>query len=171
MGRNNANLKKWASYAGAFLVVLFFECCVMNRFPAFHATPILSPLVVTAVALFEGPVNGALFGLAAGFFCSAVYYRFGLTMIPVFTLIGALTGGTRQQRIGRSLLGCAICGLGGLVLLELCRMLAGRALHGERFSAMGRIALPELIYSMVFLVPIYLLVRTVYHKVRTDFEL
>lgn len=41
MGRNNANLIKWSSYAVAFLLVFFFESCVLNRFPAFGAVPIL----------------------------------------------------------------------------------------------------------------------------------
>ena len=50
MGRNNANLIKWISYAVAFLLIFFFESCVFNRFPAFGAVPMLAPLVVTAVA-------------------------------------------------------------------------------------------------------------------------
>ena len=72
MIRNNANLIKWTSYALAFLLVFFFECCVLNRFPLHGAIPNLSILVVVAVALFEGSINGAIFGLAIGFFCSAV---------------------------------------------------------------------------------------------------
>lgn len=171
MARSNANLIKWLSYAAAFLVVFFFETCVLNRFPIHHGTPILAPLVVTAVALFEGPVNGAVYGLVVGFFCSAVYYRSGLMMLPVFTIIGALTGTTRTQRIGRSLFGCAICALAGLALLELCHIMVGLLFHGTALLAMVRVALPELIYSMVFLIPVYLLIRTVYRKVRTDSEL
>ena len=54
MIRNNANLIKWTSYALAFLLVFFFECCVLNRFPLHGAIPNLSILVVVAVALFEG---------------------------------------------------------------------------------------------------------------------
>lgn len=171
MGRNNANLVKWTSYAMAFLFVFFFESCVLNRFPAFGAVPILSPLVVTAVALFEGSLNGAFFGLAVGFFCSAVYYRSGLMMIPVFTIIGVCTGATRKQKIGRSLLGCIICGLGGMVLLELCHMASGLLFQGNPLSTVAQVALPELVYSMIFLIPIYLLIRTVYRRVRTDTEL
>ena len=94
MIRNNANLIKWTSYALAFLLVFFFECCVLNRFPLHGAIPNLSILVVVAVALFEGSINGAIFGLVIGFFCSAVYYRSGLMMIPIYTVIGACTGAT-----------------------------------------------------------------------------
>ena len=171
MGRSNANFIKWVSYAAAFLFLFFFESCLLNRFPVQHATPVLAPLVVTAVALFEGPVGGAGFGLAAGLFCSAVCYRSGLMAVPVFTLIGALSGATRTQRIGRSLFGCAICALGGLAILELARFANVALLHGSAPRAMLRIAVPELVYSMVFLVPVYLIIRTVYRKVRTDSEL
>lgn len=171
MGRNHANLIKWISYAVAFLLIFFFESCVFNRFPAFGAVPMLAPLVVTAVALFEGSLNGAFFGLAVGFFCSAVYYRSGLMMIPVFTIIGVGAGATRKQKIGRSLLGCAICGLGALALLELCHMASGLLFHGTPLSTLAQVALPELAYSMLFLIPIYLLIRTVYRRVRTDTEL
>lgn len=172
MVRNNANLIKWTSYFLAFLVVFFFECCVLNRFPAFNAVPLLAPLVVVAVSLFEGSFSGALFGLGIGFFCSAVYYRAGLLMIPAFSIIGFCTGATRKQKIGRSLLGCAICGLGGMVLLELAQM-AFRLLFrsGSSLSALLKVGTAELLYSMVFLIPIYILIRAVYRRVRTDFEL
>ena len=161
MGRNNANLIKWISYSLVFLLIFFFESCVLNRFPAFGAIPMLAPLVVVAVALFEGSFSGALFGLGVGFFCSAVYYRGGLLMLPILAMIGAGTGATRKQKIGRSLLGCAICGLGGMVLLELAHLSYRLLFDGTPLSALLHIALPELFYSMVFLIPIYLLIRTV----------
>ena len=159
MIRNNANLIKWTSYALAFLLVFFFECCVLNRFPLHGAIPNLSILVVVAVALFEGSINGAIFGLVIGFFCSAVYYRSGLMMIPIYTIIGACTGATRKEKIGRSLLGCAVCSLGGLIL------------KGTSLSVLASLALPEALYSLPFFLPIYFLIHAVYKKVRTDYEL
>ena len=158
MIRNNANLIKWTSYALAFLLVFFFECCVLNRFPLHGAIPNLSILVVVAVALFEGSINGAIFGLVIGFFCSAVYYRSGLMMIPIYTVIGACTGATRKEKIGRSLLGCAVCSLRFL-------------LKGTSLSVLASLALPEALYSLPFFLPIYCLIHAVYKKVRTDYEL
>lgn len=170
MIRNNANLIKWTSYALAFLLVFFFECCVLNRFPLSGAIPNLSLLVVVAVALFEGSINGAIFGLAIGFFCSAVYYRSGLMMIPIYTIIGACAGATRKEKIGRSLLGCAVCSLGGLIFLEVCQVLRF-FLGGTALSVLAALALPEALYSLPFLIPIYFLVHAVYKRVRTDYEL
>ena len=92
-------------------------------------------------------------------------------MIPVFTIIGVGAGATIKQKIGRSLLGCVICGLGAMALLELCHMISGLLFQGNPLSTMAQVALPELVYSMVFLIPIYLLIRTVYRRVRTDSEL
>ena len=151
MIRNNANLIKWTSYALAFLLVFFFECCVLNRFPLHGAIPNLSILVVVAVALFEGSINGAIFGLVIGFFCSAVYYRSGLMMIPIYTIIGA-------------------CSLGGLIFLELCQILRF-LLKGTSLSVLVSLALPEALYSLPFFLPIYFLIHAVYKKVRTDYEL
>ena len=158
MIRNNANLIKWTSYALAFLLVFFFECCVLNRFPLHRAI------------LFEGSINGAIFGLVIGFFCSAVYYRSGLMMIPIYTIIGACTGATRKEKIGRSLLGCAVCSLGGLIFLELCQILRF-LLKGTSLSVLVSLALPEALYSLPFFLPIYFLIHAVYKKVRTDYEL
>ena len=146
MIRNNANLIKWTSYALAFLLVFFFECCVLNRFPLHGAIPNLSILVVVAVALFEGSINGAIFGLVIGFFCSAVYYRSGLMMIPIYTIIG------------------------GLIFLELCQILRF-LLKGTSLSVLVSLALPEALYSLPFFLPIYFLIHAVYKKVRTDYEL
>lgn len=89
----------------------------------------------------------------------------------MFTIIGVGAGATRKQKIGRSLLGCAICGLGATALLELSHMLSGLLFQGNALSTMVKVALPELVYSMVFLIPVYLLIRTVYRRVRTDSEL
>lgn len=170
MIRNNANLIKWTSYGLAFLLVFFFESCVFNRFPIHGAIPMLAPLVVVAVALFEGPINGAVFGLVIGFFCSSVYYRSSLMMIPLFTLIGAGTGATRKQKIGRSLLGCAVCSLCGMGLLELFQV-GKQFLHGNGLPVLLHLAAAEALYTLPFLVPVYALIHAVYQRVRTDFEL
>ena len=142
MIRNNANLIKWTSYALAFLLVFFFECCVLNRFPLHGAIPNLSILVVVAVALFEGSINGAIFGLVIGFFCSAVYYRSGLMMIPIYTIIGACTGATRKEKIGRSLLGCAVCSLGRCAAScnYRCAFRCKRTWRHRKFFSAGRSA-------------------------------
>ena len=46
-----------------------------------------------------------------------------------------------------------------------------RLLHHETLDTLAQVALPELAYSLLFLIPIYLLIRTVYRRVRTDTEL
>ena len=91
-------------------------------------------------------------------------------MIPIYTIIGACTGATRKEKIGRSLLGCAVCSLGGLIFLELCQILRF-LLKGTSLSVLVSLALPEALYSLPFFLPIYFLIHAVYKKVRTDYEL
>ena len=62
-------LYKWFFYGLSLLPVWWLELFVLSRFPVLGATPMLLPLAAVAVAVLEGSVSGAGFGLAVG--CSA----------------------------------------------------------------------------------------------------
>lgn len=171
MKRNLGSQIKWAMYAGAFLLVFFFESCVFNRFPVRHAIPELAPLAVIATACFEGSSSGAVYGLAVGLFCNAVYYRSGGIMIPMCTLMGILSGFTSGRQIGRTPLGMVVCSVAGIALLELGRVGYYHFFGNNPLDTLWRIAIPEAIYSLVFALPVYGLFWLIYQHYRTDTEL
>lgn len=171
MGRNYGSQIKWGMYALAYLILYFLKSCIFNRLPLMGAIPELAPLAVAAVGCFEGSFGGAAYGLAVGFFCSAVYYRAGSMMIPVCTLTGLLSGLTTRRQIGGNVLGVTLCGVLSLLLLEGTRVFYYHFFGNNSLETLRTIAVPEGVYSLLFLLPVYLLYAVIYSRYRTDTEL
>ena len=178
MGRNNGSQIKWTAYALAYAVVFLVKTLIFNRIPFHGAVPELAPIAAAAVGCFEGSFSGALYGLAVGFFSSAVYYRTGTMMIPICTVVGMLSGFTTRRQIGQTVLGVVLCGALGIVLLEAGRVgfyhLFGMNLQETvsiPLETLLAIAIPEAEYSALFLLPMFFLYAAIYHNFRTDMEL
>ncbi len=155
---------KWTEYTLAFLLVFIVETVVLRRLPVFGAVPVLAPLCVVAVAVFESPLAGTVFGLMVGILCQAAYYRVFGSAVILCTAVGFFSGLVTQYALNRSLAGSLICSAGALVLLDGVRgaFFLGR---GEGLLPILRVAAPEFFYSMLFVAPIYLLFRQVYRRV------
>lgn len=178
MGRNNGAQIKWTAYALAYAVLFLLKVTLFNRIPFRGALPELAPLAAAAVGCFEGSFSGAVYGLAVGFFSSAVYYRSGTMMIPICTVVGMLSGLTTRRQIGKTVLGVVLCGALGLLLTESCRVgfyhLLGMNLRqsaGIPMDSLLPIAIAEAEYSAAFLLPVFFLYAGVYNRFRTDTEL
>ena len=138
-------LIKWGVYALALVPVWFLELFVLNRFPLFGVAPMLLPLAAVCVAVLEGTTAGAGFGLFVGILCDAAY----------FNTDGAMT-------VGLCLIGV---GAGALALIDgvriAARLLAGR---GELAAMLG-LAGREILWSLVFVFPVYALFLWVFRRV------
>ena len=157
-------LFKWFWYAMALLPVWLAEDLVFSRFPILGVSPMLLPLAVTAVAVLEGSVGGAGFGLGAGLLWSASLTG-GLPAVLGLSLAGALTGAAAQYGLKQSFPGCLVCSaalLGTIDLLRVLRRLAGGT---APLGPMLAVALPEILVSLLFTAPVYLLFRKVWSKV------
>ena len=64
---------KWFVYALALIPVWLLDEFVLNRIPLFGVIPMLLPLAVVAVAVLEGSVAGAGFGMAVGILWELAY--------------------------------------------------------------------------------------------------
>ena len=157
---------KWFCYALAFLVVVILENEVFARLPVLGVLPIMAPVAVVAVAVFEGATAGTIFGLAAGVFCDSLYLTGG-GMTVACTLMGLGSGIVAQYAFSASLVGCYICAAVSLAALDGVRVLS-YLLRGEALEGLLRIAVPEVLYSLVLTLPVYFIIRAVYQRVGGD---
>lgn len=156
---------KWFWYAMAVLPVWLAEDLIFSRFPLFGVSPMLLPLAVVAVAVLEGPVAGAGFGLGVGLLWSASLGGPGPLAVAGLALAGAAAGGLAQYILKQTYAGCLLCSAGLLALLDLGRILR-RLMDGTAgLGAMLAVAIPEILVSLVFVAPVYLLFRKVWSKV------
>ena len=158
-------LIKWGVYALALLPVWLCEAYVLNRFPVLGVIPMLLPLAAVCVAVLEGATAGAGFGLFVGVVCDAAYFNADGSFTIGLCLIGLGAGVLAQYVLRQNLAGCLLCSLAALAVIDagrmLLRLLAGSAGLPAMLSLAGR----EILWSMVFVFPVYALFLWVFRRV------
>ena len=145
---------KWGVYALALLPVWFCQAYVLNRLPL-GLTPALLPLAAVAVAVLEGAVAGAGFGLAGGVLCDAVYYGGWGAMTLGLCLVGWGAGAAAQYALRQNFGGCLLCSAGALAAIDLFRVAAGLFTGLGSLSGLLEVAVPEILWSLCFVCLIY----------------
>ena len=155
----------WGGSGPAPQPVWFGAGPLLNRIPILGVTPMLLPLAAVAVAVLEGTVAGAGFGLAVGILCDAVYFGTNGAMTLGICVAGMLAGALAQTLLRQNLLGCLLCSLLALAAIDgvriLTRLLLGKGELGAMLSLAGR----EILISMIFVFPVYAMFLWVYHRV------
>ena len=156
---------KWGVYALALLPVWLCEQFVLNRVPVLGVAPMLLPLAAVCAAVLEGAAAGAGFGLFVGVLCDAVYFNTDGAMTIGLCLIGAGAGALAQYVLRQNLLGCLLCSLAGLCLIDAVRILARLLTGSAPLPAMLSLAGREILWSMAFVFPVYALFLWVFRRV------
>lgn len=158
-------LIKWGVYALALLPVWFCEVFLLNRFPLFGVAPMLLPLAAIAVAVLEGTVAGAGFGLGVGILCDAVYFNPDGAMTVGLCLLGVGAGALSQYVVRQNLVGCLLCSLLALVCIDGVRVLANLLTGAAALPVLLSLAGREIAWSMEFVLPVYALFLWVFRRV------
>lgn len=158
-------IHKWFFYALALVPVWLLDEFILNRIPLFGVIPMLLPLAVVAVAVLEGSVAGAGFGMAVGLLWELAYpggYGF---LVFGMTLAGMLTGSISQYALSQSFLSCLLCSVGVLGLVDGARILRALFIQSETLDVLLQVAAAEIAVSLCFTPFIYLLFRMVFRRV------
>ena len=158
-------LIKWGVYGLALLPVWFYECFLLNRIPFLPVTPMLLPLAAVCVAVLEGAVAGAGFGMAAGILCDAVYFGTNGAMTLGICVAGMVAGALAQYLLRQNLLGCLLCSLLALMSIDIVRILTRLFWGNRELGAMLSLAGREILISLIFVFPVYALFLWVYRRV------
>lgn len=158
-------LIKWLVYVLALLPILILALYVLPRIPVFGTIPALLPIAAITVAVLEGPVGGAGFGLFVGILSDALIPGIPGTMTFALCFLGACAGAAARYGVRQNLVGCLICSTGAMFLINLIRvvylLIRGTAPLGILLTT----ALAEIFWSLVFLPLIYGVFLWVFHRV------
>ncbi len=147
---------KWAAYLVALAVTALFNYNILGLLPI--SLPLLIPMAAVSVGILEGPRFGGAFGIVAGLALSVIGHK-TLLAIPLLTLVGWLCGLLARHALRRDLVGNTLCAAGVLVILE-CWQVGIRILrHVAAPALLVRVALPELLWTVLFSVPVYWVCR------------
>lgn len=152
-----SDVAKWLIYTLGVAVVWMAETLFLNRLPLFGVIPVLLPLTAVAVGLWEGVVEGAVFGLCLGVFADAVYPGLPGGMTLGLCLIGLLTGAMSQYRVRQNLPGYLLCAVAATAAIALTRTCAALLSHLGTVRDVLSLAGREMACSLVYAIPLYLL--------------
>ena len=161
-------IHKWLCYALALLPVWWLDAYILTRFPVYGITPLLLPVAVTAVAVLEGVSGGAGFGFATGLLWATAYAGGEGSRVLLLTLVGMFVGALARYALARSLAGCMICSAGALVALLVVRGAAVLFFMRASLWDLLRVAIPQLIWSLVWTPLVYGVFYRVYQRVGGD---
>ena len=164
MVARNETLIKWALFAAAAALVCLVQGA-LEWLPILGVIPFLYPLLVAALAMLEGPLPGAVFGLVLGVLCDlTIAVPIPCFYTLVFPLAGLLSALLAQGWLTASFPCAAVASLLSFALTDFFHA-AVLALNGNpAWGAAGVVALTETAVSLPFLIPVYLLLRAVHRK-------
>lgn len=158
-------LIKWLVYALALIPILILTLFLFPRIPLFGTVPALLPVAAITVAVLEGPIGGAGFGLFVGILADAMIPGIPGTMTFALSFLGACAGAAARYGIHQNLVGCLICSGSSLVLINLVRVIF---LFLRDFAPLGPLlltAVGEIFWSLVFLPLVYGIFFWVFQRV------
>lgn len=148
------------------LIVYVLQTTLFTSPTLFGVKPLLMPLAVIGVALFEGPYKGGVFGLFAGILCD-----FSLNQPPIqFTLMMPILGitvgivcDTVLARGFPSYLVITVISLGVISFFQMFDLLFFR---DAALAPLIDTAVKQTLCSLIFTVPIYYFARGIGRRTR-----
>jgi len=142
------------------LAVLFvLQGVVFSRLRIFGIAPLILPLGVIGVGLFEGPSWGGLFGLAAGVLSDSALFGTTVLFTVILTALGMGVGLLSSYLLSRGFPSFFLCSIAALFLIAFFQMFGLLVYRGESPLALLRVAVLQTSYSLFFVLPIYYLTR------------
>jgi rod shape-determining protein MreD len=162
---NRRTIKKWALYAGLGILMMLIQEHLLARLDISGIHPMVGGVLTAAVAMFEGGIGGASFGLFVGVlqdssvigaegYYSLLYLACGMTA-------GFICEYMFRKNIFTALMwSFFITAVTTLIYFLLFFLITGRS----GISALWRTALPEIVYSSLMLPFVYFPVRYIAHN-------
>lgn len=147
------------------LIILFvLQSMVFARLRILGIAPLLLPVAVVGVAMFEGATWGGGFGIAAGVFCDISYSETIVMFTVLLMLLGAGIGLLGEYILARGFPSYLVCCVLMLAVVSFVQMFSFLVFEHVNAGVLIRVALAQTGYSLVFAVPIYYITRTVSRK-------
>jgi len=154
-------------HAGVLLALFVLQAMVFSRLRIFGIAPLILPVAVVGVAIFEGPTWGGGFGLAAGALTDMAFLNSTVLFTILLTALGMGIGLLSEYLLSRGFPSYFLSSLGALVVIAFFQMFALLVFHRQPPLALIRVAGLQTLYSILFAVPLYYLARAIGKRIRT----
>ena len=143
---------KWIAYLAALALVAVVNYYVLGPLPI--SLPLLLPILAVAGGTLEGAPFGAVYGAACGAVMSGLGHL-SLGCIASLSLFGWVSGLAAQYVLRRDVWGHLICSAIALAVWELWEVGHRLFTRLAPIQVLLRVAVPELSWSLAFILPVY----------------
>jgi len=147
---------KWTAYGVALAVIAIVNYYLLPPLPM--TLPLMLPMAAVAAGTLENPKFGAGFGLMAGLLMSCLGHR-SLLCIPLLSAAGWLCAILARHVLRQDLVGHMIYSCIFALLWEGVQVIWLLTRSAAPLPRLMQVALPELLWTLIFAVPIYWLCR------------
>lgn len=117
------DIGKILRYALYMLLVLIFQTMLLSQIRIFGVCCMFLPAAVTAVAMFESPVFGAVFALILGAFADMAFIENTITFALVFPILSFAVSFISRFFINKQFMSYMIVALGSLLAVAAIQMI------------------------------------------------
>jgi len=147
---------------GLILAVLYvLQFAVFSRLRLFGIAPLILPLAVVGVGLFEGSTWGGAFGLAAGVLSDSAFLGTTVLFTILLTALGMGVGILSNYLLSRGFPSFFLCSVAALLIIAFCQMFSLLVYFRESPLALLRVGILQTTYSLFFVLPLYYLSRAI----------
>ncbi|MEL4107029.1 hypothetical protein AAFA46_09360 [Oscillospiraceae bacterium WX1] len=147
------------------VLVYILQSMIFAYLPIAGVFPVILPLVVVGIAMFEGSARGAGYGLLAGMLCDISFNQPVALMTITLTIIGIGVGILSETVLARGFPTFLISCLGALLLTAFVSMFSLLFFSRVEFSSLLRVGFLQSLYSIFFAFPIYPIIRSLSRRV------
>lgn len=152
-----------------FIIIIYIiQSMIFTYLPINGVFPVLLPIAVVGIATFEGSSRGGGYGLLAGMLCDVSFNQPVAIMTVTLTVMGILVGVLSETIMARGFPTYLLCCAAALVLTSFISIFQLVFFTGVEFSALLQTGVLQMLYSIIFSLPIYPIVRALGRKVAAE---
>jgi len=166
--RNKRVIREWIIKIVLHGVLLFgayfLQAIVFPNLPIYGVNPVILPVVVTGVGMFEGHVRGGVFGLLAGMLCDISFNEPTIGFTLLLTAVGLIMGVLSNSILAKgfpSYVASSFVVLLASLIVQIFPVVTLKSVAGSEIVVT---AIIQTLYSLVFTFPFFYAVRGLSRK-------
>lgn len=147
-------------HAVLLLVTYILQAFLFPHLRILAVAPVILPVIAVGAALFEGSVSGGVVGLFAGVLCDLSYNQPTIMFTILLPVLGLAVGVLTDRLLTRGFPSYLAASTVSLLLIAFVQMF--RLLFVERADVLALLltALLQTVYSLLFTIPAYFILRS-----------
>ena len=142
-------------YALAIIIIYLLQSVAFESIRLFGVKPLIMPMAVVGMAMFEGGRKGAAFGLFAGIMCDMAMAQPMIVFTIFMTVVGMVVGILSDSVITRRFPSYLLCSVAAIVFLTALQALGTALFASVELHVLLDVAWKQAVYSAVFILPLY----------------